>query len=82
MQKPQDSFVVSIIKEPQKEMTVGELIIGSLGIVGSLLVLALVFGAVAGAAMVIWNRYRPAASRHLPSVSPSVTDVPPNSQSR
>jgi len=80
VQKPQDSFVVSIIKEPSKEITVGELIVGSLGIAGSLLLLALVFGALAGAGLVIWNRFHPAERNHLPSVRPSFT--PPNSQSR
>ena len=78
-QKP-DAFVVTIIKEPAKEMTVPELIIGSLGIAGSLVLLALVLGLVAGAWLVIWNRFRPANRKHLPKVSPGFTDagLPPS----
>ena len=73
-QKP-DAFIVTIIKEPQKEVTVPELIIGSLGIAGSLLLLALVLGAVAGVWLVLWNRWRPADRRHLPPVRPGFTDA-------
>ena len=68
---------MSVIREPADEMTVPELILGSLGIVGSLLVLALALGAVAGGALVVWHRLRPASRDHLPPVSPSFTDVSP-----
>lgn len=74
-QQPQPTatpFIVTVVKEPQKEMSVPELIIGSLGIAGSLLVLALAFGAVAGIVLVVWNKFHPAADRHLPPVSPQV----------
>ena len=74
-QQPQPSptpFIVTVIKEPQQEMSVPELLIGSLGIAGSLLLLALVFGAVAGIVLVVWNKLHPAANRHLPPVSPQV----------
>jgi hypothetical protein len=73
----QDAFMVSVIREPADEMTVEELIVGSLGIAGSLLVLALALGAVAGGVLVVWHRFRPASRDHLPPVSPSFTDVSP-----
>ena len=78
-QRP-DAFVVTVIKEPAKEMTVPELIIGSLGIAGSLVALALVLGVIAGGWLVIWNRFRPASRKHLPPVSPGFTDagLPPS----
>ncbi|HXT69842.1 MAG TPA: hypothetical protein VN700_08800 [Vicinamibacterales bacterium] len=76
MQQPkQDAFVVTVVREPEKEMTVPELVIGSLGIAGSLLLLALVLGAIAGGWLVIWNRFRPASRRHLPPVRPGFTDA-------
>lgn len=74
-QQAPDAFVVTVIKEPPQELTVADLIIGSLGVAGSLLLLALVFGVVAGAVLVIWNRFHPAAARHLPPVSPSFTQA-------
>ena len=79
-QKPPDAFIVTVIKEPAKEMTVADLIVGSLGIAGSLLALALVLGAVAGAWLVVWNKWRPASRRHLPPVRPGFTDaeLPPS----
>ncbi|HVQ41768.1 MAG TPA: hypothetical protein VMS54_06170 [Vicinamibacterales bacterium] len=78
--QPQPSpFVVTVIREPADEMSVPELIIGSLGIAGSLLLLALVCGAVAGVVLVVWNKFHPPVDRHLPSVSPQVpVGRPPN----
>ena len=73
----QDAFIVSVIREPADEMTVPELILGSLGVAGSLFVLALALGAVAGTVLVVWHRLRPASRDHLPPVSPSFTDVSP-----
>jgi uncharacterized iron-regulated membrane protein len=71
--QPQPSpFIVTVIKEPEREMSVPELIIGSLGIAGSLLLLALVCGLVAGLVLVVWNKFHPATDRHLPPVSPQV----------
>ena len=79
-EKPPDAFVVTVIKEPAKEMTVADLIVGSLGIAGSLLALALVLGVVAGGWLVVWNKWRPASRRHLPPVRPGFTDaeLPPS----
>ena len=79
-EKPPDAFIVTVIKEPPQEMTVADLIVGSLGIAGSLLALALVLGAVAGVWLVFWNKWRPASRRHLPPVRPGFTDaeLPPS----
>ena len=78
--QPQPSpFIVTVIKEPAREMSVPELLIGSLGIAGLLLVLALLFGAVAGLVLVVWNKFHPPADRHLPPVSPQLpVGRPPN----
>lgn len=81
---PPDAFVVTVVREPADEFTVADLIVGSLGIAGTLLLLALVLGGVAGVVLVMWNKWHPADRRRLPPVSPSFTDVtlPPTSQSR
>ena len=82
-QAPPDAFIVTVIKEPAREMTPADLIIGSLGIAGSLLLLALVLGVAAGGILVIWNRRFPNTLGHLPPVSPSVTGgLPPPTQSQ
>lgn len=83
-QKPPDAFVVTVVQEPVPEMTVADLIIGSLGIAGTLLLLALLLGLVTGGLLVLWNRRFPAARRHLPPVRPSFTDagLPPTTQPR
>jgi hypothetical protein len=84
-QVPHDAFVVTVIKEPVREMTPADVIIGSLGIAGTLVVLALVLGAIAGGVLVLWNRRFPNTLGHLPPVSPSVaiTDaLPPPTQSQ
>ena len=80
-QTPPNAFVVTVIKEPPKELTVPELIINSLGVAGSLLVLALLLGVVAGGGLVLWNKLNPAARKHLPPVRPDFTDaeLPPTS---
>ena len=76
--------MVTVIRPPEPEMTVGELIVGSLGLAGTLLVLSLVLGAVAGTVLVVWHRIRPRAWRPMPPVSPSMAgrDVPPSNPTR
>ena len=82
MQKPPDAFIVTVIREPEPEMTVADVLIGSLGVAGALLVLALLLGLVAGALMVLWRRWRPREWRPMPPVSPSWTgdDAPRSSR--
>ena len=76
--------MVTVIRPPEPEMTVSGLIIGSLGVAGTLLVLSLVLGVVAGAVLVIWHKIRPTPWRPMPPVSPSLAgaDVPPSNQAQ
>ncbi|HEX5070385.1 MAG TPA: hypothetical protein VFV78_09240 [Vicinamibacterales bacterium] len=80
----QDAFVVTVIKPPVKEMTIADLIVGSLGLAGASLLLALALGAVFGGGLVLWHRLRPRNWRPMPPVAPSITtsDVPPSSRAR
>ena len=85
MQKPSsDAFIVTVIQEPEPEMTVADVIVGSLGVAGALLVLALLLGVVAGAVMVLWRRWRPRNWRPMPPVSPTWSggDGPQSTQVR
>lgn len=81
-EKPTEAFLVTVIREPAREITVADVIVGSLGIAGALLLLALVLGVLAGAALVLWHRWRPVGGDHLPPVKPSFTDAdfPPSAR--
>jgi hypothetical protein len=67
--------MVTVIRPPEKGMTVPDLIIGSLGLAGTLLVCSLALAAVAGGALVVWRRIRPSPWRPMPPVSPSLADA-------
>lgn len=76
--------MVTVIRAPEPEMTVADLIIGSLGLAGTLLLLSLAFGVFAGAVLVVWHKLRPTPWRPMPPVSPSIpgSDFPQSSQAR
>jgi ABC-type phosphate transport system permease subunit len=84
MPQQPDAFIVTVIQEPEREMTVADLIIGSLGLAGALLLLALLLGVLAGVVLVVWNRFRLANWRPMPPVSPSWSgpDGPPSARAR
>jgi hypothetical protein len=77
-------FVVKVIRPEAPETTVGDVILGSLGVTGVLLVIALLLGAVMAAIRVSWHRLHPPGDDHLPPVSPLIADPsdPRSSQSR
>jgi hypothetical protein len=77
-----DAFVVTVIKEPPEEETVADVIIGSLGMTGALLLLALLLGGVVGGALVLWRKIRPTPWRPMPPVSPSIPAEEPRPTSR
>jgi hypothetical protein len=83
VQKP-DAYFVTIIRPPERELTVGDVIIGSLGMAGTLLLVSLALGAVAGAVLVVWHRLWPTPWRPMPPVSPSIPggDFPPSTPAR
>jgi positive regulator of sigma E activity len=72
VQPPPDAFVVTVIETPAREITLGDVIFGSLGVVGVLVLLALVLGGALSFLMVAWNRRHPPESEHMPPVSPLV----------
>jgi hypothetical protein len=72
VQPPSDSFVVTIVQEPTEEITIEDVVVGSLGIVGTLVLVAIVLGGVLSLVFLGWNRRRPPESYHMPPVSPLV----------
>ena len=64
------SFVVTVVPAaPAPETTVADVVIGSLGVAGFLLVLALGLGVVMAAVRLGWQRLHPAVEDHLPPVT-------------
>jgi hypothetical protein len=71
VQKP-DAYMVTVIKEPVKQTSLADIIIGSFGITGILFVASLALGVIVAVVRVGWNRrHRPEDDR-LPHISPLV----------
>ena len=84
MQQTPEPYIVRVVREPVPETTVGDVILGALGLTGVLLLIALVLGAVLAFVLVRWHHRHPPEHDHLPPVSPFVADSsgPPSSQAR
>jgi hypothetical protein len=62
--------VVTIAQTPADEVTLAEVILGSFGVVGALVGLAIVLGAAMSLLMVVWHRRHRPEDDHMPSVAP------------
>ncbi len=69
-----DAFIVTIQKTPAEELTIREVILGSLGVAGMLLIIAIVLGGVFSVLLLGWRRRYPLEADHLPPVSPLIPD--------
>ena len=58
MLQQQEPIIVRVIEEPVHETTISDVILGSLGLVGVLLVSALLLGLLLGGALVLYKRLR------------------------
>jgi hypothetical protein len=58
MLQQQAPIIVRVIEEPVDETTIADVILGSLGLVGVMLVSALLLGLLLGAGMVLYKRLR------------------------
>jgi hypothetical protein len=70
-----DAFVVTVIREPAKEVTFGDVILSALGVTGVLVILSLVLAALLAFVLLWWRRRHP--PEHLPPVSPLIPGSPP-----
>jgi hypothetical protein len=77
-------FIVTLAKTPTKETTLQDVVLGALGLAGSLLLLAIVLGVVVSLVRLAWLRRHPPEEEHLPSVSPFAAEAtaPRSSRSR
>ena len=79
-----DAFIVTIHKTPSDELTIKDVVLGSLGVAGMLLLIAVVLGGVLSILLLGWRRRHPLEADHLPPVSPLIPDptVRPTSQAQ
>ena len=80
MQKAPDAFIVTVIKEPAKETTLADVIIGSFGVTGLLVLLALGLGVVV--AVVRYQLNRRVGSGRLPPITPTMSEPPDEGSSQ
>ncbi len=79
-----DAFLVTVVETPAQELTVQDVVLGSLGVAGVLLVIALALGGGLSMLLLGWRRRFPLDRDHLPPISPLVPDPTgrPTSQAR
>lgn len=72
-QAPSQPFVVTIVPaSPAQETTLGDVVLGALGIAGLLVLAALVLGVIFALLRLAWIRRHPAEDDHMPPVNPLV----------
>jgi ABC-type phosphate transport system permease subunit len=69
-----EPFIVTVTREPARALTLGDVILGSLGLVGVMLLASVLLGACVALLLVKWHRRHPPEDDHLPPVSPLVPD--------
>jgi len=79
-----DPFVVTIVQQPEKQETILDLFLGSLGLTILAVLAGILLGGLLGFVLVRWHRRHPPGSGHLPPISPFVPDStrPPSSPTR
>jgi len=65
----QAPVVVTLIKEPTSQVDIGDVLLGSLGLAGVLLLVAAVLGTFVAAGLVIWKKLHPPEADHLPPIT-------------
>lgn len=63
--------IVTLVEKPTPQTTFGDVILGSLGITGVLVLIAAVLGSIMAVWLVKWNQRHPPEQGHLPSVTPT-----------
>lgn len=58
LQQQPDPIIVRVVEQPVHETTISDVIFGSLGLVGVLLIAALMFGLLLGGGLILFKRIR------------------------
>ena len=66
--QPSQPIIVQLVREPAQEITVGDVIVGSLGVTGLLVLLALALGGLLALVLIRWKQRHPPEAGHLPPV--------------
>ena len=66
---PTQPIIVQLVQEEPDELSVGDVIVGALGITGLLVLLAVVSGALLAVLLIRWKKRHPPEAEHLPPVA-------------
>jgi hypothetical protein len=58
LQAPANPIIVRVVEQPVHETTIADVIFGSLGLVGILVVSAAILGILLGGGLILWKRLR------------------------
>lgn len=75
-------FIVTLVPEPTRTVTIGDVIVASLGLAGALVVAAALLGAVAAVGLIVWRKWHPLDGNRMPSITPVTPLQPPSSPAR
>jgi len=62
------AFIVRLVEKPAPEVTVGDVILGSLGVAGAMTLAAVLLGALVGWLLIRRSRARGLEAEHPPSI--------------
>ena len=67
--QPSQPIIVQLVREPVDEISVGDVIVGALGVTGVLVLLALALGGLLAVVLIRWKQRHPPEASHLPPVA-------------
>lgn len=71
------AIIVRLVETPAEEVTVADVIIGSLGVAGAMTLAAVALGLVLGWILIVRSRRRGVEREHPPSIHPFNPSTPP-----
>lgn len=74
LQPDAQPFIVTVVETPAPEVTILDVVLGSLGVVAALFVLAVGLGILVSMARLQWRRRHPPEGQHMPPVAPTTTE--------
>jgi hypothetical protein len=69
LQQAPPTVIVTLVPKPTQQVNIADVLVGSLGLAGALLLGAAVLGVVFALGMVVWKKLHPPEEDHLPSIT-------------